>query len=446
MIIEEQRSLTKEQKEAIGLLSIGTFLEYFDLMLYVHMAVLLNELFFPKTDPFTASLLSAFAFCSTYLLRPFGALLLGYIGDNIGRKATIIISTGIMALSCIVMANVPTYAQIGITASWIVTICRILQGLSSLGEIIGAEIYLLESIKPPIVYPTVCIVIVLSTLGGFASLGIATLSTSFNFNWRLAFWFGAGVAIIGVVARTTLRESRDFIDVQNKLSNTFNKINVSSREFKKNNIFWNQRTDIRVILSYFIMECTSPIYFYINYIYCSDILKLLGLTSADIIQHNFILSGVNVLNAVLLTLLVSKFHPIRVLQYKFILFVPFMLCFPFLLMITTSEMGLFIIQFLLLFLGCTAFPANPVIFKHFPILRRFTSSTFTFAIAKAVTYCITAFGIIYLFKFFHHAGLLILLIPVNIGYILALNFFKRLEIEDNSFQFLSKKTPAVQID
>ena len=58
----EQRSLTREQKEAVGLLSIGTFLEYFDLMLFVHMAVLLNDLFFPKTDPFTASLLAAFAF------------------------------------------------------------------------------------------------------------------------------------------------------------------------------------------------------------------------------------------------------------------------------------------------------------------------------------------------------------------------------------------------
>ncbi|WPX99148.1 MFS transporter N-terminal domain protein [Candidatus Megaera polyxenophila] len=62
-------------------------------MLYVHMAVLLNELFFPKTDPFTASLLAAFGFCSTYLLRPFGALIFGYIGDNIGRKATVIITT-----------------------------------------------------------------------------------------------------------------------------------------------------------------------------------------------------------------------------------------------------------------------------------------------------------------------------------------------------------------
>src|SRR4029078_3416045 len=55
-------SLTREQKEAVGLLQIGTLLEYFDLMLYVHMAVLLNELFFPKTDPHTASLLTAFLF------------------------------------------------------------------------------------------------------------------------------------------------------------------------------------------------------------------------------------------------------------------------------------------------------------------------------------------------------------------------------------------------
>ncbi|OZG31371.1 MFS transporter [Rickettsia endosymbiont of Culicoides newsteadi] len=61
-------SLTREQKEAVGLLSIGTFLEYFDLMLYVHMAVLLNELFFPKTDPSTTAIYSATAFCSTFFL------------------------------------------------------------------------------------------------------------------------------------------------------------------------------------------------------------------------------------------------------------------------------------------------------------------------------------------------------------------------------------------
>ena len=95
-----QTSLTKEQKEAVGLLSIGTFLEYFDLMLYVHMAILLNELFFPKTDPFTSSLLAALAFCSTFVFRPFGALIFGYIGDNIGRKHTVMITTFMMSISC----------------------------------------------------------------------------------------------------------------------------------------------------------------------------------------------------------------------------------------------------------------------------------------------------------------------------------------------------------
>ena len=101
-------SLNREQKEAIGLLQIGTFLEYFDLMLYVHMAVLLNELFFPATDPQTAAVLAAFTFCATYVLRPIGALLFGWIGDNIGRKSTIILTTVMMSVSCIVMANLPT--------------------------------------------------------------------------------------------------------------------------------------------------------------------------------------------------------------------------------------------------------------------------------------------------------------------------------------------------
>ncbi len=85
----QQTSLTREQKEAVGLLSVGTFLEYFDLMLYIHMAALLNELFFEPTDPKTTSLMRAFAFCSTFVFRPIGAVVFGWLGDNIGRKATV---------------------------------------------------------------------------------------------------------------------------------------------------------------------------------------------------------------------------------------------------------------------------------------------------------------------------------------------------------------------
>ncbi|WP_410519506.1 MFS transporter [Candidatus Bandiella numerosa] len=85
--------LTRYQKEAIAVISFGTFLEYFDLMLYVHMAILLDDLFFPKSDPTTARLLAAFAFSSTYFLRPIGGLVIGKIGYLMGRKATIILTT-----------------------------------------------------------------------------------------------------------------------------------------------------------------------------------------------------------------------------------------------------------------------------------------------------------------------------------------------------------------
>lgn len=145
-----QTSLTREQKAAVGLLSIGTFLEYFDFMLHVHMAALLNELFFEPTDPFTSSLRTAFAFCSAYILRPVGALIFGWLGDNIGRKHTVIITTFLMASSCFAMAILPTYAQIGIAATWLAIICRIIQGISAVGEFTGASLYVTEITSPPI--------------------------------------------------------------------------------------------------------------------------------------------------------------------------------------------------------------------------------------------------------------------------------------------------------
>jgi len=207
-------SLTKQQKEAIGLLSIGTFLEYFDLMLYVHMAVLLNALFFPKADPFAASLITAFTFCLTFILRPLGALIFGWIGDNIGRKTTVIITTFMMASTCFIMANLPTYAEIGINASIMIIICRIIQGISSLGETVGAELYLTEMTKPPLQYPVVSLITVCCSLGGLTALIIAHFATSYALNWRIAFWFGAGIALIGGISRTALKETPEFVDAK----------------------------------------------------------------------------------------------------------------------------------------------------------------------------------------------------------------------------------------
>jgi MFS family permease len=114
------------------------------------------------------------------------------------------------------MANLPTYAQIGITASWIIMFCRMAQGMSSLGEIMGAEIYIAESVTRPASYPAVAFVSVSATLGGMVALGLASLATSFYMNWRIAFWIGAIIAFIGAFARSRLRETPEFLAMKRK--------------------------------------------------------------------------------------------------------------------------------------------------------------------------------------------------------------------------------------
>lgn len=153
------------------------------------------------------------------LSKPIGALIFGWIGDTIGRKVTVIITTFMMAFSCIIIASLPTYAEIGITAAVIVSIvivsiCRIIQGMTSMGEIIGSELYLTETIKRPQQYMSVALISFFAVLGATFALGVAFISTSYNFNWRYAFWFGALVALVVSLARTTLLETPEFADTK----------------------------------------------------------------------------------------------------------------------------------------------------------------------------------------------------------------------------------------
>lgn len=431
--MDKSDNLTKKQKEAIGLLSLGTFLEYFDLMLYVHMAVVLNDLFFPKTTNYNdAQLLSSFAFCSTYVLRPFGALILGYIGDQIGRKVTVIITTVMMALTCLAMANLPTYAQIGITASWLITICRVIQGLSSMGEMIGAQLYLTETIKPPKRYFMVAIVVVASAFGGLAALLVATIVTLYGSNWRLAFLFGTCIALVGFMARLTLRESAEYANAKERVKLAF--IANGYKNVPKNNYLLNEKVNKWTVVAYFIMESVSPIYFYLNYIYCGNFLKSnFGYTSEQVISHNLILGIFNLINAIILTILCYRMHPLKILKIKLFLFIPFMLAFPVFLDNVNNSQELLILQIFFLFLCCTAFPANPSMFIQFPVFKRFTCTTFTFAISKAAMYAAPAFGLTYITKYFGNLGLLLILIPINIAYILARNYFEILENQAGRF-------------
>jgi MFS family permease len=424
-------SLKREQKEAVGLLQVGTFLEYFDLMLYVHMAIILNELFFPKTDPHTAALLSAFAFCSTYVLRPFGALIFGYIGDNIGRKATVIITTMLMSVSCIVMANMPTYAQIGITAAWAVTLCRVIQGLASMGEIVAAEIYLTETIKPPAQYPAVGLMSCSSALGTMVALGVAMIVFSLNIEWRSAFWFGASIAMVGTIARMRLRETPEFLQSQSLRDKN------NSARMLQNQDFNAERN--KTSTAFFLIYCAWPVCFYFIYVHCGNILKFnFNYSAQEVIQQNFYVSMVQTIGYLLFAYLSYYIHPLKILKYKLIAIFPMLLICPYLLSVITSGNQLFCIQSFLIFFAMTAAPAMPIFIARFPVFKRFTYTSFIYALTRASMYVLTSFGLVYLTENLGPWGLWFILIPCALSFWWGIKHFEKLEnlSKDNAESFL----------
>lgn len=427
-------SLSKKQKEAIGLLQIGTFLEYFDFMLYVHMAVLLNELFFPKTDPHTAALLSAFAFCSSYFLRPFGALIFGYIGDHIGRKQTVVITSMLMSISCIVIANLPTYAQIGISAAWGITICRVMQGLSSMGEMMGAEVYLTELVKQPSSqYVAVSSIGISAIIGGMVALGVAVLVTKFGLNWRIAFWIGATVAVIGSIARNRLRETPDFLNTKEKLEKKLMNLSQTS------SIYCSEKRKVRkdlnkmpsqkkTLLAYFLVYCGWPLSFYLAYVYFNPLLKgKFGYSAEDIILHNFILSIVMVISVIFWVALSRKFHPLVILRERAKVLLMLTILLPFFIDLANSAVHIFLVQASLLIFSMVAEPAPSIFIKHFPVLKRFTTASFIYAFSRAVVYVITSFSLIYITKLFGYYGIWAVKLPILCGFLWGVNYFSNLE-------------------
>ena len=430
-----QTSLTTEQKEAVGLLSIGTFLEYFDLMLYVHMAILMNDLFFPRTDPFTSSLLLAFAFWSTYLLRPFGAIVFGYIGDKIGRKTTVVITTLMMSFACITMVLVKTYEEIGITASIIVTLCRMIQGMSCVGEVSGAELYLTETIKPPVQYPAVTAVTVLSVLGATSALGLASYVTSSDeANWRIAFMIGAFIAVVGFVARTSLKETPDFVDAKRRIKLLLDSNNNDLKDSKIYDKIINKKVNIKTTISYFLIRCAWPACFYFVFIHCANLYKTsFGFTANQVIHQNFLVSMCELLMAVFLLLLSRIVYPLKILKAIVCIYSIFILITPYLLSVVSNPSELFYIQ---LFSGVFALgiiPGSSILYKHFPIFKRFTYTSMLYAFSRIFMYGVTSFGLIYLVKFFGDYGFLILMAPIIIGYVLGLSHFEYLEIKAGNY-------------
>jgi MFS family permease len=212
----EETSL-KEQRRVVFASSLGTVFEWYDFYLYATLAPFFAGLFFPKGND-TAALLSAFAtYAAGFVVRPFGALIFGRVGDLVGRKYTFLITIVVMGFSTAATGLLPTYARVGILAPILLVSLRLLQGLALGGEYGGAATYVAEHSPHGQRGEKTAWIQTTATLGLFMSLliiGFCRWKLSPDdfktWGWRIPFLLSVILLVFSIYIRLKLQESPIF--------------------------------------------------------------------------------------------------------------------------------------------------------------------------------------------------------------------------------------------
>jgi len=207
----------QEERKVISASSLGTVFEWYDFYLYATLAPFFAALFFPKGND-TAALLSAFAtYAAGFLVRPFGALVFGRLGDLVGRKYTFMLTIIVMGASTVLVGLLPTYASIGVLAPILLVTLRLLQGLALGGEYGGAATYVAEHAPDGRRGYATSWIQTTATLGFFLSLlviGICRVEMSpetfKDWGWRVPFLVSLVLLVFSIYIRARLNESPVF--------------------------------------------------------------------------------------------------------------------------------------------------------------------------------------------------------------------------------------------
>ena len=214
-----------------------------------------------------------------------------------------------MATACFIMVITPEYNKIGITATIMIMVARMLQGFSSLGEIIGVQLYLSEMLKIPYRCVASGFMGVIARTGEFCALATASTIIALNGNWRWAFVFGMIVASIGLIARTTLREAPEFADYKKRITDKMQRNNQDSEKIA----IYNEKINKKTILAFAFTEFHFPICFCVAYIYLGDFMKKhFNITAEQVISQNLKVSVFALISALITAYFVKKIHPIKI--------------------------------------------------------------------------------------------------------------------------------------
>ena len=195
--------------------ALSTIVEWYDFTLYLYFATVLSRVFFGGGEAALAATLGGFAVA--YLMRPVGAVVFGHIGDRRGRRPMLLLSMAIMSGAMLLTGLLPTQAQIGPAAAWLLVLLRCVMGFSVGGEYTGVVAYLLEGSRKERRGLIVSMAAASSEIGALLAVGVSALTVSSMSNadleawgWRIPFIVGAALAGSVWIARSVMEESPDF--------------------------------------------------------------------------------------------------------------------------------------------------------------------------------------------------------------------------------------------
>ena len=214
--------------------SLGTLIEWYDFYIFGSLAIVLATKFFPADNPTAAFLSTLATFAAGFVVRPFGALFFGRLGDLIGRKYTFLVTLLIMGFSTFLIGCIPSYETIGFMAPVLVLILRLLQGLALGGEYGGAATYVAEYAQPGRRGYWTSWIQTTATAGLFISLIViritkTSLSTEEfdNWGWRVPFWISILMVIVSYFIRKNMKESPLFAKAKSEGKTSTNPLKES---------------------------------------------------------------------------------------------------------------------------------------------------------------------------------------------------------------------------
>ncbi len=215
------RPMTPTEKKVIFASSLGTVFEWYDFYLYGSLAAIIAKQFFGGLDEGSAFIFALLAFAAGFIVRPFGALFFGRLGDMVGRKYTFLITIVIMGLSTFIVGLLPNYATIGVAAPVLLIALRMLQGLALGGEYGGAVVYVAEHAPHGQRGEYTAWIQTTATLGLFLSLMVILATRTLlgeaafaDWGWRIPFLGSIFLLGISVYIRLSMNESPAFLKMK----------------------------------------------------------------------------------------------------------------------------------------------------------------------------------------------------------------------------------------